>query len=446
MKPLKYEEVRRLLPAVDELRPVFDLLLEGSYPDPGSTWSGSAELETEGARLVDPEALARHAEALADQMRDDLLTVYTAVGDAVKAMAHGDGSEAADAFLAAAAHEERQARPARARAYAKGAHQVARQAGDGPRTSRALRRWARAARAEGDLWEAGARYAEAYAVALAHGDVRGAAEAALGAGNVFEQHGQWADARSQYDKALAVLENHPEDAPERWQAQVNIHIVLRSRGALEESLPWLVQAEEAAAAIGDAGASLFFENAWGQLHLWQHEFERAEERFRNGLARATHPAARVTIRLNLAEALLAQGRNLDATEQGREAEREALKARVWAKLAEVYRLLGRCAASRGNPDAFVLFEHSLEMCRERNLPVIEQALTLQAYSEAERARGDEEAADSLLEQAVGLYAALGISELRHPWVDVYGEPTGQHRKAEADGPGETNSETNDGQR
>lgn len=409
-----------MLPAVDELRPVFDLLLERSYPDPNSTWSGSAELETEGARLVDPEALAEHAEALADQVRDDVLTVYAAVGDAVKALAAGDGSGAADALLVAAAHEERHARPARARAYAEGAHQVAREAGDGPRMSRALRRWARAARAEGDLWEAGARYAEGYAVALAHGDVRGGAEAALGAGNVFEQHGQWAEARKQYEKALTVLEDYGDDAPELWQAQVNMHIVLRSSGALDESLPWLRQAEETASEMGDEGASLFFENAWGQLHLWSHEFELAEARFRNALDHAAHPAPRVTVRLNLAEALLAQGRNLDATEQGREAEREALRSRVWAKLAEVYRLLGRCAAARDNPDAFVLFEHSLEMCRERGLPVIEKALTLQAYSEAERARGEADVADSLLEQAVGLYAALGISELRHPWVDVYG--------------------------
>ena len=205
---------------------------------------------------------------------------------------------------------------------------------------------------------------------------------------------------------------------------VNLHIVLRTSGELLACLPWLREAEAEAAALGDLSASPFFENAWGQLHLWSGEFELAERRFRAGLDSSDAPAARVTIGLNLGEALLAQGRLLDAIEAIREAEREALVGSAWSKLPEVYRLLGRVLAAAGNPDAFVLFERALEIGHDRPGPVLERALTLQAYAAAERQRGERNTSEELMSQARELYQTLGIQHVRHPWTDVYAGPAG----------------------
>ena len=87
---------------------------------------------------------------------------------------------------------------------------------------------------------------------------------------------------------------------------------------------------------------------------------------------------------------------------------------VWWNFPNVIETTG------GNPDAFVLFERALELGRERDLPDLEEALTLQAYAAAERSRGEHEAADQLMERARELYRRLGIEHVRHPWTDVYG--------------------------
>jgi tetratricopeptide (TPR) repeat protein len=196
-------------------------------------------------------------------------------------------------------------------------------------------------------------------------------------------------------------------------------VVSRSLGDIEESVDWLRQAEAVAEGLGDASASAILHNAWGQLHAARGEFGEAILRFRAALAAPAGPWARVNFRLNLGEALLAEGRALEAAEEAREAERDALGAGVASKLPEVYRLLGRVSAAGGNADAFVLFEQALEIVRGRGLPPMEEARTLQAYAEALR-DGDPERAHEMRERAVTLYRELGIPGMRDTWADAHG--------------------------
>ena len=161
-------------------------------------------------------------------------------------------------------------------------------------------------------------------------------------------------------------------------------------------------------------------NARGQLAQVRGEAEEAEGYFRNALAAAGGAGARVVVGLNLAECLLAQGRLLDAAETARRAELEAVTSGQIPRLPEVYRILGRIAATGDNPDAFVLFERALEIIRERDLPALEKARTLQAYAEAEARRGETGAAQELRGQAEHLYQSLGIQHARHPWSEYFG--------------------------
>jgi tetratricopeptide (TPR) repeat protein len=418
MRRLTLDAVREALPSLDELRPILDHLIATSHPDPTHAWSRSGELGTMGSRLVSVDALDDEVGPLAAAAAGRLSAIYACMARALGALASGDGGRAADALLDAAAIEEAGDRPDRAAAYAEAAHRVARDERDQRPAALALRRWARASRAQGHLTQASERYLHAHRVALAMSDGRGAAEAAIGAGNVLEEQGRWLEAEEWYQEALRAL-NGEEDAAERWHALLNLHIVTRSRGAIEESLPWLERAESAARRIDLESASPFLANARGQLAMARGALADAETHLSNALARAPSGRARIGIRLNLVEALLAQKRVLEAAEQAREAEREVIRSGLVSKLPEVYRLLGRISSADGNGDAFVFFERALEIIRDRALPVLEEALTLQAYAECEARRGEEDAARQLHERAVEQFQVLGMTHMRQPWADVY---------------------------
>ena len=424
MKRLTLDRIRQVLPELDELRPVMDVLLARSAPDSELAWTAAGELGTLGGRLVSSQDLSSAVDEVADEVRDRLVRHYVTVVEALRCTGEGDATGASAALLQAAAFEEELDRPDRAEAWASAAFRAARDERDRRPAALALRRWARAAAAQGKLAEALPRYDEAHAIARDSFDTRGAAEAAVGAGNVLEKQGDWAGAESWYRTVLELLEGSGEQTPETWHAELNIHIVLRSAGSLEESLAWLQRASDTASEMGDETAKPFLENAWGQFRMASGAFPEAEHHLRAGLSASTDARARVTIRLNLAEALLAQDRTLDAAEEAREAELEALTAGIVPKLPEVYRVLGRIVSAEDNPDAFVFFERALEIVRERELPVLEEALTLQAYAESEARRGEVDAARELHEQSVERYRGLGIAHMRHSWADTFGPEPG----------------------
>ena len=412
MNRLTFDDVRKMLPDLDELRPVLDHVLSGSVPDETRRWAGSGVLETSGARLVDADSLAGAARKLADREYAHTTRLYEVVVTAVSLLNEGDAAGAVDAFLEAAALEEGRDRTQRASSYAEAAYHIARDNGDSETAGLALRRRARASRALGRLGVAERDYVRAHEIASAVSDARGSAEAAIGAGNVLEEQGRWDEAERWYRTALSTLDEQGLATAERWHALLNLHVVLRSKGALEESLAPLDEAEAVAAALDDEDARYFFENARGQWHMDGGNFEEAERNLRSALEASTGAWATVNSRLNLAETLLVAQRPLEASEEARLAERDALLSGLPQKLPEVYRLLGRIAASEGNPDAFVLFERAIEIIKDRNLPALEEALTLQAYADAEASAGELDSSAGLRARADELYEQLGIGHRR----------------------------------
>jgi tetratricopeptide (TPR) repeat protein len=423
MTRLTFDEMSGLLPDVAELRPVLDQLLGESLPDDDRRWAGSGALGTAGDRFVDPASLRNAIEQLARAEHAHLDRTFRHVATAAEQLAVGDASGAARQFLELAALEEARDRGGRAAAYAGAACSLATGATDPALESLALRRLGRARLRAGDHPAAVADYRRAHEIAEAAGDVRGSAEAAIGAGNVLEEQGRWNEAETWYRRALQHLDNvdDPEGpAVEAWHAWLNLHVVMRSRGQLDESLDPLIRAEEIAASLDDDSAGVFIENARGQLCMARGDSGAAIEHFRWAVAIAGGARASVTVRLNLAEALLASGRSLEAAQEARHAEREAIIARIPQKLPGVYRLLGRVAVAEGDPDAFVLFERALEIINERELTPLERAITLQAYSQAERHVGERETSERLREMADQIYEELGIEHRRSQFADHYG--------------------------
>jgi tetratricopeptide (TPR) repeat protein len=271
----------------------------------------------------------------------------------------------------------------------------------------------------GRLRQAERLYAAGHDIAASAGDAQGAAQAAIGAGNVLEEQGRWAASERWYLAALSLLEPVAQAVPEEWHALLNLHVVKRSRGEVDESELLLERAERVAAALGDDAARPFVRNARGQLHMARGDHAEAERLLRDALLATRDSRSAVQIRLNLAEALMAQGRLLDAAEEAREAERTALASGMAGKLPEVYRLLGRVAAERGLTDAFVFFEHALELIRARELPALEEALTLLAYADARARIDDDEEVEAMRARARDLLRDLGIEGTRATWADVF---------------------------
>jgi tetratricopeptide (TPR) repeat protein len=423
MSKLKLDAAREALPDFDELRPLYEHLLMSSEPDPGRKWAASGRLETAGSRVASTEGLAEASDMLSAQQAAKLRQLYHVLSRSLHALARGDRAAAADGMLQAAALEEQHDRHDRAEGYAAAAYRLARGSENPAAAALALRRWARAARSRGELVDALERYARGHEAARALSDGRGAAEAAIGAGNVLEEQGRWAEAAEWYHTALAEL-SEVRGSPERWHALLNLHIVTRSRGAVEESLAHLEAAEREAREVDPIASRPFLLNARGQLAMAAGAHAEAEAHFRAALRFAEGARSRVTIGVNLAECLLAQSRSLDAAEAARESEREAIRAGLTPRLPEVYRLLGRIAAAEGDPDAFVFFERALELIHERGLPALEEAQTLQAYAACEATNGDEGVARQLFQSAREMFSGLGVTHMRQAWADVFDNDPG----------------------
>ena len=408
MPRLTFDEARAALPAVDELRPLMDQLLASSIADGTDEWAGSALLRTAGARIIDPGAMRAALAQIVAVEQEHLRAVHECSAEAIDHLAGGDPTRAALALLEAAALEEGRDRAEKAEQYADAACGVLLSDGDPVVRARALRRRGRARRAAARYPEAEVDYVRAFEASEAIADLQGAAEAAIGTGNLLEDEGRWPEARSWYERALEVLSRDSEPRPERWHASLNLHVVLRAMGEVDASVPYLEEAERVAAELADPSATQFIENAWGQWFMARGAFDQARGRFWNALSAASSARSRVTIRMNLAEALASTGRRLEAAEEARTAEVEAIQGRVHGRLPEVYRLLGRLAAEEGSADAFVLFERALETIRRDDLPAIERARTLVAYAEAEDLVGEPDTAAELRAKAAQAFEALGV--------------------------------------
>lgn len=376
-------------------------------PDASRAWAGSGELGTLGDRVVDPRALDAALQAGLARELDHVRARWARVGEIVAALEDDDAARATDLLLEQAGAEERLDRHGAAEAWALAAHRLAVEAGL-DRVPGALRRAARSARALGRFDDAATRYEQAMRDAEARGQPGDEVVAAVGRGNVAVDRGRWDDAERWYQRALTLLDDGAPRLNEPWQVCQNVAIVRRRMGDLEGARAWLDRAEGEAGPEPPSAARVEIGNGWGQLLLEQGRPREAEARFREALAHADTPRARATIEGNLAEALLAQGRRLDAVESARRAEAEALAGRVLTKLPAIYRLLAELAEAGGDQNASVFLDRALELVRGRVRNPFEEALTLEAWGRLRRREGEEERGVAGLHEAARLLRKIGL--------------------------------------
>ena len=414
---LRVSELLGVLPHVPELSPFLDLIATRSVPDPDRRWTASGELGTLGARIIETGGLGDAALELGTAEARRISQLLETAAAVVEAVASGDWQAVTALLIGQGQADEARGRCDEGEAWYLSAHRVARDRGlvEAPR---ALRLAARTARARGRIDTAAARYEAAWRAAVELDLEEDQIVAATGRGNVDVDRGRWEEARLWYERALERLGESGDPRRRRWQVFQNLAIVHRRTGDLDGARRRLERARQEGSRLRDPDAAVEVENGLGQLLLAAGDSRGAELHFAEALRGARSPTARVTIGVNLGEALLTQGRSLEAGESARQAEAEALAGSVTGKLPEVYRLLAQVARDRGEGEAFVFLEQALDLIRERNLPGYEEALTREAYGNLQIAEGDLNRGLSQLEAAAEIYQRIGMEEAAGGLIDT----------------------------
>jgi len=419
-RPLRLEQLLGVLPDRGALGPLVAHLVGSSSPDPERRWTTSGELGTAGERLIDLAAYLERAQAWAADERMRLERRARTVAEVGAALEQGDGVRVVDLLLAESGVLEGEGKGAEALQWAEAAARSAREVGSS-RLAEAMRRAARCARAVGLLDEAAVAYEAAWARARDEGLFVDGVVAATGRGNVAVDRGRWGEAEFWYTRALEQLDGDarastsPDEARGlRWRLFQNLGITHRERGELSESAEWYRRAAAEARGLEDLAAAVEIENGRGQLALAQGTPRVAEAHFREALTalgEGDADAVRVAVLVNLAEAILRQGRLLEAGLVAREAEAEAIRGGFVQRLPEVYRTMARIARERGEDEAFVLVARALEIVRDAHLPALEEALTLRVYGELREAQGEHEVAEEARGRAQAILRGLRGDDL-----------------------------------
>ncbi len=403
---LTLDQVRAALPPVEGLRPLLELLTRMAEPDPDRRWSGAGEVESVGDRVVDPERIAGSLPALLEEVRSEAERSFLGGLRVLERLATGAHDDAAGLLRAEAERRARLGRLADAELLVEAALRLAGVTRDRRGALPIHLAAARIARARGRLEDAEIHYDIVFRLGLDGVDHERALTAAVGLGNLEVDRGRWDQAETRYDQAERLLEGLAGARPERWHLALNRSILAREKGNLRAAWKLLLAADEEAKALGDLSAVPIVENARGQVLLAMGEPEAAEAALRRALAAAGSADARITIGVNVADTLLARGRNLAAGEEARRAEDEAIRSGVVSRLPEVYRVLGDVALASENAEGFVFYERALEFIRDGGLPDVERARILERYGPAEASRGNHELARAMTTEARAIRARL----------------------------------------
>ncbi|HEX6751733.1 MAG TPA: tetratricopeptide repeat protein [Longimicrobium sp.] len=404
---LLVERALALVPDTEEFLPLSDAVIGSSRLDREKVWARSGAYATLGKRVVDPARLATLIPALAERSRERLQELYTRVLEAIRHQQEGDLPAAAAALVRAGEVEEGDGRLEKAEKIYLLALEISRDLREKGPQILALRRLGRTARAAGRLDEAWAWYEQSHALAVDQMDAAGQAVACQGLGNLCDDRGDRDTARSWYERGLAIARglNDPALA---WPFYTNLSVIAIKNGELADAEALLARARERIEATGADDAMLFYLNNRGMLLAEHGDPEGAEAVFREALEREVEPRWEMTVRNNLGEMLLRQGRLFEAQEEARRAEEVAIVHRLVEDCVDVYLLLGGIAKARADEEGFVFYEQALSVCHERGLPRKTEAAVLHGYGLLHGACGRPAEARAYVEAAREIYQSLGF--------------------------------------
>lgn len=402
-----YEELRRLLPRLEELEELRLSLIGAAEPDPTRAWDRASAFSTFDKRVVRwdrMEGILAEAEASAHEHVASVFAGVRALLDGARA---GRDAEGARELVALGEHFEQIGRFEEARRCMDAALALSLPLADKEPQVLALRRIGRVALAQGDLTEALAYYQRSAEVAADAGAARGEVIARTGAGNVRSTQGWWSEAERWYRAALERLDAADEELSlERAQLCNNLGLIATQRGDLPAARAWLEEAEGLWTTLSSPDdLAICYHN---QARLLEREGAAGEgNRLRErALALATYANVRAGIAIDLAESCVREGDVNAAERWGRAAEQHAIAARSPYLLGRIYQGLGNIARERGEDDGFVFYEKALEIARERSLSFLEAETSID-YALLRGRNHEHDEARAYLQRALEILDELG---------------------------------------
>jgi tetratricopeptide (TPR) repeat protein len=404
---LLVERALALVPDSEEFLPLSDAVIGSSRLDREKLWARSGAYATLGKRVVDPSRLAEMIPAIAERSRERLQELYTHVLEAIRHQQEGDLAAAASALVRAGEVEEGDRRLEKAEKIYLLALDISRDLREKAPQILALRRMGRASRAAGRLDEAWDWYERSYQLSVDQMDAAAQTVACQGLGNLCDDRGERDRAREWYERGLAIARGLG-DAGLEWPFYTNLSVIAIKRGELANAEALLARARERIEATGSDDAMPFYLNNRGLLLTEHGDLAGAEAVFREALGRELEPRWEVTVRANLGDALLRQGRWFEAQEEARRAEELAIVHRLIEDCVDVYLLLGGIARAKADEEGFVFYEQALSVCQERGLPRKQEAAVLHGYGLLHAACGRPAEARAYLEAAREIFDSLGF--------------------------------------
>lgn len=405
---LLVERALALVPDSEEFLPLTDAVIGTSKTDQEKLWARSSSYATLGKRLVDPAKLEELIPAIAEKAQRRLQELFRYVLAAIEEQQAGNLAAAAMRLIQAGEFEESERRLEKAEKFYTIAHEIARDLREKQPHILALRRLGRVRRTLGLLEEAWSCYQQSYELSIDQLDLPGQVIACQGLGNICDDRGQREASRLWYEQGLE-LARELEDPHLVWPFYTNLSVVARREGELDKADSLLAEARELIAAAGDESAMLYWYNSKGLVLLERDDPTGAEALYREGLERSDDAFWEMTMRINLGQTLVPQGRYFEADEQARRAEEIAILNRFIPDLVDVYDLLGGIARERCDEEGFIFYEQALSVCHERGLPQIREAGIYHGYGRLYGACGHTEEAVAYLERAREIYASLGLA-------------------------------------
>ncbi|MDB4950418.1 MAG: hypothetical protein JWM27_3067 [Gemmatimonadetes bacterium] len=408
------EDLRSLLPRMEELEVLRLLLAERAAPDPEKAWDSSTAFATIDKRIMDPASVDGALADAEQTLQRFIARVFAGLRPVFDAYWAGRPEDAARHLVALGERLEGDGWVSRARSCYDVALSLVLPVPDKATQILALRRVARVALALGGFHEAESYYQRSVELALDSGDLQGQVVGRTGLGNVCLHKGRFAQAESRYLEALRLAEGLPAEGHrlERAQLYSNVGNMVTRQGRLEEAEAWFARAFELYAELDapyDLGVAYL-----SQAHLLelQGRPDEAVERCRRALTLSIPSGLRAVIATDLAGLVLGQGHVTTAEEWAREAEEHAIRSQSPYSMGHMYLGRGNIARERGDVDGFTFYEKALEIAREKGYSSLEGE-TLLEYALLRSHNGGAEEARAYLERAREIFQESGsVQHLR----------------------------------
>lgn len=400
---LRLERAFRVLPDVPELGALREALLGASAADPEMEWASAGRYVTFDKRVLDTVSASAIIDTARARAIERVQRLYDGAARLLASAHAGDdaGVVAELVRLGEAAETTEDWRQAGS-CYGLAATLSAPLA-DRTWLVLALRRLARVRLAAGELEEARTLYRAALDQAVAAGDRAGRIVALTGIGNALSFKGAFAEARAHYEQGVLLCAE--DDVRLRAQLHINLAMVAREQGRLEEADAYLQQARAGWDVMEPADRSAWH-NFAGLVALSRRAYDDAESSFARALAEAPGSFERAMVTDNMTELAIQRRQFQEAADLGRRAEHHALAAASPRALAEIYTRLGRLFRLRGDANGVTFFEKALELCRIHRYLLVE-ATAYGEYAEFRRMLGDHDEARAYSERATTISRELG---------------------------------------